>query len=105
MLALALVLQLAGCASLDIRTGGSRQGIGSSTTTQIQASTDSALGTAIIVGILFAEGVRYFLQAPDGTRSPVAASVAAQVRSAPPRVSLQDCARPIDPVAGNLFCR
>ena len=102
---LALVLQLAGCASIELRTGSARREIGSTTTTQVQVSTDSALGTAIIVGVLFAEGVRYFLQAPDGTRSPVAAPVAAPARSAPPRVSLQDCTRPIEPAAGNLFCR
>ena len=102
---LALGAQLAGCASIDIRTGGTRQGIATSSTTQVQVSTDSTVGTAIIVGILFAEGVRYFLQAPDGTRSPVTPLFAAQARSVPPRTSLQDCTRPIDPAAGNLVCR
>lgn len=80
-------------------------GSGSVTSTQVQVSTDSAVAAAIVVGVLLAEGLRYFLQTPDGTRTPLPALTAEQVRAWPPRVSEQDCTRPVDPDAGNLRCR
>ena len=98
-------LWLPGCASLDVRVGSGRQGNVTSTTTQVQLATDSAVGAAIIVALLFANEIRYFLQSPDGRRTPVSAAVAEQARLAPPRVQPQDCTRPVDISGGNLICR
>ncbi|MBM3346002.1 MAG: hypothetical protein FJY55_05825 [Betaproteobacteria bacterium] len=107
VLAVMLALGAAGCASMDIRAGTARvaTGPGSVTSTRVQVSTDSALATRIVVGVLLAEGLRHFLQAPDGTRTPLPGVTAEQVRMWPPRVSVQECARPVDPAAGNLRCR
>ena len=96
---------LPGCASLDVRVGSGRRGNVASTTTQVQLATDSVVGAAIIVALLFANEVRYFLQSPDGRGTPVSAAVAEQARLAPPRVQPQDCTRPIDTSGGNLVCR
>jgi len=103
--ALVLSLLLPGCASIDVRAGSGTQGNVTSTTTQVQLATDSVVGAAIIVAILFADEIRYFLQSPGGRRTPVSAAVAEQARIAPPRVQVQDCTRPIDASAGNLVCR
>lgn len=72
------------------------------TTSRIQASGDSRLGAVIIIGLILADGLRYFRVAPDGTRTPVADETG---RSLPPRVNVQDCSQPIDVRAGNLVCR
>lgn len=107
LLAVALALGVSGCASTNIRAGSAyvATGSGSVTSTQVQVSTDSAVATAIVVGVLLAEGLRYFLQAPDGKRTPLPGLTADQVRAWPPRVSEQDCARPVEPDAGNQRCR
>ncbi len=102
---LVLSLWLPGCASIDVRAGSGRQDNVTSTTTQVQLATDSVVGAAIIVAILFADEIRYFLQSPGGRRTPVSAAIADQARIAPPRVQVQDCTRPIDVSAGNLVCR
>ena len=65
-----LAAWLPGCASLDVRVGSGRQGNVASTTTQVQLATDSVVGAAIIVALLFANEVRYFLQSPDGRGHP-----------------------------------
>lgn len=96
---------LSGCASIDLRLGSGRQGNVTSTTTQVQLATDSVVGAAIIVALLFAGEIRYFLQTADGRRTPVSATDAENARMAPPRVQLQDCSRPIDISRGNLICR
>jgi len=61
---------------------------------QVNASSGSPLGNAIILGIVVADGLRYVRPAakappPDPGR----------------KVNFQDCTRPVDPSAGNLFCR
>ncbi len=101
-----LALALAGCATLDIRTGGPRQPLTpGSSQVQIQASTDSRLGSVILVSVLLAEGIRYFLQMADGRRTPIDAEEARRLRGTVPSVSEQDCSRAVDPTQGNLFCR
>lgn len=57
---------------------------------------------AILIGVLVADGVRYYLRLPDGTRMPYYG-----VPELDParRINVQDCTRPIDPGAGNLMCR
>ena len=62
---------------------------------------DSVAG-AILVGVLLADGMRYYLRLPDGTRMPYYG-----VPDADParRINVQDCTQPIDLEAGNLMCR
>ena len=57
---------------------------------------------AILIGVLLADGVRYYLRLPDGTRM-----LYYGVPDPDParRINAQDCTRPIDLDAGNLMCR
>ena len=75
-------------------------GQGSTATSQVSVSSGSPLGNAIIVGVMLADGVRYYRLGPDGKTS---------VRAPEPdptrKINIQDCTRPIDPYAGNLLCR
>ena len=101
-----LGLAIAGCAALDIRTGGPRQPLTpGSSQVQIQATADSRLGSVILISGLLAEGVRYFLQDPDGRRTPLERDEAQRLRGKVPQVSEQDCSRAVDPTQGNLYCR
>jgi len=81
------------------------------TTSQVQLSTDTRLGAVLIIGVMLADGIRYFRVAPDGSRTlldrpPLPGSDGGAIGDAlAPRVSVQDCTRPIDPQAGNLVCR
>jgi hypothetical protein len=72
------------------------------TTSRVQISGDSHLGAVVIIGLMLAEGLRYFRMAPDGPRTPVVDEMG---RALPPRVNMQDCAQPVDVRAGNLVCR
>lgn len=72
------------------------------TTSRVQVSGDSRLGAVVIIGLMLAEGLRYFRLAPDGSRTPVSDEAG---RALPPRVNMQDCAQPVDVRAGNLVCR
>ena len=106
MFAVVLALALPGCATLDIRTGGPPQPLTpGSSQVRIQASTDSRLGSVILVSVLLAEGVRYFLQMSDGRRTPLDHDEAQRLRGTVPQVSEQDCSRAIDLTQGNLYCR
>ena len=64
-------------------------------------STRSPLATAITVGVVAADGFRYYQIGPDGSRIPVPAPDPDPTR----RVNVQDCTHPVDPGAGNLLCR
>jgi len=63
---------------------------------QVNASSGSRLGNAIILGVMVADGVQYF-RPGSATKAP------------PPdparKINVQDCTRPVDPSAGNLLCR
>lgn len=73
-------------AAVDLRVGG---------------EVNSTLG-AILMGILIADGIRYYWRLPDGSWQPH--EVAPD--PGPPRaVNVQDCTRPVDPAHGNLMCR
>jgi len=84
------------------RPGGNNVPGSTVTTSRVQVSGDSRLGAVVIIGLMLAEGLRYFRLAPDGSRTPVADETG---RALPPRVNVQDCARPVDVGAGNLVCR
>jgi hypothetical protein len=75
-------------------------GSGSTTTSQVSVASGSPLGNAIIVGVMLADGVRYYRLGPDGK-----ASVRAPELDPARRINAQDCTRPVDPNAGNLLCR
>ena len=102
---------LAGCqARINARAGTdsvSSVPVGTTvSTSQVQLNTDSKLGAALIIGVMLADGIRYFRVDPDGTRTPLgAAGPSALGSAATPRVSVQDCTQPIDWQAGNLVCR
>ncbi|HZF14929.1 MAG TPA: hypothetical protein VE046_03205 [Steroidobacteraceae bacterium] len=72
----------------------------STATAQLSVASGSPLGNAIIVGVMLADGVRYYRLGPDGKTS---------VRAPEPdptrKINIQDCTRPVDPNAGNLLCR
>ena len=111
-LALLLAAALAGCSSarINVNTDSRRVSAVPAGTTvsggRIQLSTDSRVGAAIIIAVLVADGLRYFRLEPDGTRTPVdPRDYAGAASLAGPRVSVQDCSRPIDVEAGNLVCR
>ena len=105
---LVAVLVLPGChaARFSVDTGAVPAGSvtpGSTvTTSRVQVSGDSRLGVVVIIGLMLADGLRYFRLAPDGTRTPVADEAGTPL---PPRVNVQDCSQPIDVRAGNLVCR
>lgn len=76
-------------------------GANQATSSQVSVSSGSALGNAIIIGIMLSDGIHYYRVGPDG-RTPLF--------GAPPldparRINVQDCTQPIDPEAGNLYCR
>ena len=105
---LCLCMVLAGChASYSFQWGMTAGmpagGNASSTAAWVSATvpTDSVAG-AILIGVVLAEGVRYYLRLPDGTRIPYYG-----VPDPDParRINVQDCTRPIDREAGNLMCR
>src|SRR6266852_9574663 len=67
---------------------------------EASVASGSPLGNAIIIGVMLADGVRYYRLGPDGKMS---------VRAPEPdptrKINIQDCTRPVDPNAGNLLCR
>jgi hypothetical protein len=70
------------------------------TSSQVSVASGSPLGNAIIVGVMLADGMRYYRLGPDG-RTPVRAPEPDPSR----KINIQDCTRPVDPNAGNLLCR
>ena len=113
VLILVVAIGLAGCggARYSVNTGNATAGnvaVGNvtpgttTTTSRLQVSGDARLGAALIIGLMLADGLRYFRVAPDGSRTPVADAAG---NALPPRVSVQDCSRPVDTRSGNLVCR
>jgi len=94
-----VTVALAGCAvRYSTREHASAQG--STATSQVSVASGSPLGNAIIVGVMLADGVHYYRLGPDGK-----ASVRAPEPDPTRKINVQDCTRPVDPNAGNLFCR
>ena len=94
-----VTLALAGCTvRYSARERASAQGI--TTTSEVSVASGSPLANAIIVGVMLADGMHYYRLGPDGKTS---------VRAPEPdptrKINVQDCTRPVDPNAGNLFCR
>lgn len=110
------LLALAGCrGSFSVQAGsGTRapaQAAPGTTVTRSQVSfgADSALGAAILLGIIAADGVRAG-EGPPGratTRIEDIPSSGAGRRELDPSRSIrvQDCSRPVDLEGGNLVCR
>jgi len=97
---LAAALALSGCAARYSVQANSAAGV-QTTGAQVNVSTGSTLGTAIIVGIMLADGIAYYRLEPDGRRTPVRAPEPDPAR----KINAQDCTRPVNPGAGNLLCR
>ena len=100
---------LAACIVVAVAVGGCTvrysaeeraSGLGGTATSRVSMASGSPLGNAIIVGVMLADGVHYYLLGPDGKTS---------VRAPEPdparKINIQDCTRPVDPDAGNLLCR
>jgi hypothetical protein len=94
-----VTVALTGC-SVRYSAQERASGLGTATTSQVNVSSGSPLGNAIIVGVMLADGMHYYRLGPDGKTS---------VRAPEPdptrRINAQDCTRPVDPNAGNLLCR
>jgi hypothetical protein len=84
---------LSGC---TVRYSAGTHSSGSATASQVSVSSGTPLGNAIIIGIMLADGMRYFSLGQGG------GALEADPRRA---INVQDCTRPVDPSAGNLFCR
>ena len=69
---------------------------GEASVAQASVSSGTPLGNAIIIGIMLADGIEYFRLGQRGG--------ALEADPARP-INVQDCTRPVDPSAGNLFCR
>jgi uncharacterized protein YceK len=99
----AFALLLSGCAiSYSARSGTNGTVATQTSAARVSVSTGSPLGAAILVGIMLADGFHYYLLAPDGTKTPV---YSAPEPDPTRKINAQDCTRPVDPGAGNLFCR
>jgi len=106
---LMLLIMLSGCASWGFgfssgsvsqsRTAGAQ---GSRQSVDLSVSSDSRILTGLLAGILFAEGVRYYVRGDDGLLTPVAATPDPEPGR---RISEQDCTRPLVQDGGNLRCR
>lgn len=68
---------------------------------RVGGEVNSTLG-AILIGILVADGVRYYWRLPDGSRRPYYGTPEADLARS---VNVQDCTRPVNPAAGNLMCQ
>ena len=106
------LLLLGGCThgrmDVDTGTAGARSvpGAGTTvTTSRVRASLDSMLAAAVIIGVMFADGVHWFREDAPGRRTPLSDAEAARAGLVLPRVTEQDCTRPVQTDAGNLRCR
>lgn len=101
-LAAALVPALAGCAIGYSSQGGTAGGVQTTTmSSRVSVSTNSAIGAAVIVGVMLSDSAHYYRVGPDGKTYLYAAPEPDPAR----RINAQDCTRPVDPEAGNLMCR
>ena len=92
-----VALAAPGCAVRYSSMAGSS---GSGASAQVRLSSGSALGNAIIVGIVVGDAIQYYRFGPDGRTA-----VRAPELDPDRKVNAQDCTRPVDPSAGNLMCR
>jgi hypothetical protein len=99
VLLLASALALAGCYA-RYRGDSVLASGGTVASAHVDVSTSSRLGAAIIVGIIAADGYRYYRVEADGSRTPIG-----HAPDPGRRVNVQDCTQPVDPAAGNLLCR
>lgn len=105
-IAIVLLLGLAGCHAhragylYESRTGTVSGG--SSSGASVSLSGESRLVAGIVIAVMVAEGVRYYIRRPDGSLAPW---------EPPPgpdpsrKVSEQDCRRAIVSDGGNLRCK
>jgi len=101
---LCVCMVLAGChASYGYQWGmpGASHSQSTAVDLRVTVPSDSIAG-AILIGVVLADGVSYYLSLPDGTRMPYYG-----IPDPDParRINIQDCTRPIDIRAGNLICR
>ena len=110
------LLLLTGCHSnFSVQAGGgtiasSQAAPGTSVTrSQVSFSADSALGAAILIGIMAADGLRADQASPGrGTTriEDVPSSGTGRRELDPSRsIRVQDCSQPVDLQGGNLVCR
>lgn len=106
LLILPLCLALGGCTTISYSSGvPGMPASGSARANVFGVNADVSMNSvagALLIAVILADGVHYFLRAPDGTLTPY--------RGVPDpdptrRISVQDCTRPIDPSSGNLVCR
>jgi hypothetical protein len=94
-------LALGGCYA-RYRSDSVVAGGGTVASTHVDVSTRSPLGAAVIVGIMAADGYRYYRVEPNGSKTPIGRAPEPDPTR---RINAQDCTRPVDPSAGNLLCR
>ena len=109
-IALLLALALAGChahrASYVYSGGASEVSNSTGYSAGFSVAGDSPLLAGIIVAVLVAEGIRYYIRHPDGTLAPLSSGRFGDPEPDPSRrISEQDCSRPIVPDGGNLRCK
>ena len=113
---MALLVALGGCrGSFSVQAGSgaavpSQAGAGATVTqSQINLNTDSALGAAILLGIIASDGLRIEqgAEGPGNRRfNDMPASGSTPLPLDPNRrVRVQDCSQPVDLDGGNLICR
>lgn len=104
LVVLLLSLAACGCTYISYHSGVSPSGQGMTQTSGFSVSgriTTNAAG-ALLIAVILADGVRYYVREPDGTFTPYFGAPEADPTR---RISVQDCTRPIDPAGGNLLCR
>jgi len=102
LLGCAAAWALSGCAVRYSSQVDSSGGVQTTTTgAQVNVSTASPVGAAIIVGVMAADAVNYYRIGPDGKTPVYGAPEADPTR----KINVQDCTKPIDWEAGNLLCR
>jgi hypothetical protein len=101
IVAAALALGLSGCYA-RYRSDSVVVNGGAVASAHLDVSSTSRLGAAIIVGIVAADGYRYYRVEPNGAKTPIGYAPEPDPSR---RINIQDCTRPVDPAAGNLLCR
>jgi hypothetical protein len=98
---LSSALPLAGCYA-RYRGDSVEANGGAVASTHIDVSSRSLVGAAVIVGIVAADGFRYYRVEPNGMKTPIGHAPEPDPTR---RINVQDCTRPVNPAAGNLLCR
>jgi hypothetical protein len=111
---MALLVALGGCrGSFSVQAGSgaitSSQAGATVTRSQINLNTDSALGAAILLGIIASDGLRIEqgAEGPGNRRfNDMPSSGSTSLPLDPNRkIRVQDCSKPVDLDGGNLICR